>query len=42
MEKDKDKNIVDFHAKDFKNLSLIWFVKEKDIKIEAAGVAGSQ
>ena len=42
MEKSVDKNIVSFQAKDFKNSSLIWFVKESDIKTDAAGVAGSQ
>ena len=42
MEKRIDKNTVTFHAKDFKNPSLIWFVKESDTKTAAAGVAGSQ
>ena len=42
MEKSIDKNIVNFQAKDFKNSSLIWLVKESDIKTDAAGVAGSQ
>ena len=42
IEKSIDKNIVNFQAKDFKNSSLIWFVKESDIKTDAAGVAGSQ
>ena len=42
MEKSIDKNIVNFQAKDFKNSSLRLLVKESDIKIEAAGVAGSQ
>ena len=42
MENNIDKNIVSFQAKDFKNSSLIWFVKESDIKTDAAGVAGSQ
>ena len=41
-EKIMDKNIVTIHAKDFKKSSLIWFDKESDIKIDAAGVAGSQ
>ena len=42
MEKSKDKNIVNFQAKDIKKSFLIWFVKENAIKIDAAGVAGSQ
>ena len=42
MEKSIDKNIVNFQAKDFKNSSLTLVVKESDIKIDAAGVAGSQ
>ena len=42
MEKSMDKNIVNIHAKDFSNSSLTRFVKENDIKIDAAGVAGSQ
>ena len=42
MENSIDKNIVNFHANDFKLSSLTWFVREKDIKIEAAGIAGSQ
>ncbi len=42
MEKIMDKNIVSFHAKDFKKSSLIWFDRESDIKIDAAGVAGIQ
>ena len=42
MEKSIDKNIVNFHAKDFKNSSLTLFVKESDIRTDAAGVAGSQ
>ena len=42
MEKSIDKNIVNFQAKDFKNSSLTWLVKESDIKTDAAGVAGSQ
>ena len=42
MEKSKDKNIVNFQAKDFKNSSLTLLVKESDIKTDAAGVAGSQ
>ena len=42
MEKSIDKNIVHFQAKDFKNSSVIWLVKESDIKTDAAGVAGIQ
>ena len=42
MEKIIDKNIVNFQAKDFKKSSLTLFVKESDIKTDAAGVAGSQ
>ena len=42
MEKSIDNNIVNFQAKDFKNFSLTWLVKESDIKTDAAGVAGSQ
>tara|TARA_B100001250_G_scaffold409773_1_gene434797 strand:+ start:1174 stop:1302 length:129 start_codon:yes stop_codon:yes gene_type:complete len=42
MEKSMHKNIVNFQAKDFKNSSLTLFVRENDIKIDAAGVAGSQ
>ena len=42
IEKSMDKNIVNIHAKDFKKSSLIWLVKESEIKIDAAGVAGSQ
>ena len=42
IEKSTDKNIVNFQAKDFKNSSLIWLVKDSDIKTDAAGVAGSQ
>ncbi len=42
VEKSIDKNIVNFQAKDFKKSSLTLLVKENDIKIAAAGVAGSQ
>ncbi len=42
MEKSIDKNIVNFQAKVFNKFSLTWFVKERDIKTDAAGVAGSQ
>ena len=42
MEKRIDKNTVNFQAKDFNNSSLSLLVKESDIKIDAAGVAGSQ
>ena len=42
IENTKDKNIVNFHAIDFKMSFLRWFVSENDIKIDAAGVAGSQ
>ena len=42
IEKSMDKIIVNFQAKDFKKSSLRCFVREKDIKIDAAGVAGSQ
>ena len=42
IEKNIDKNIVNFQAKDFKKFSLTWLVKESDIKTDAAGVAGSQ
>ena len=37
-----DKHIVNFQAKDLKNSSLTLLVKESDIKIDAAGAAGSQ
>ena len=42
IEKKMDKIIVNFHAKDFNKSSLRCFVREKEIKIDAAGVAGSQ
>ena len=42
MEKSIDRNIVIFQARDFKNCSLTWLVKESDTKTDAAGVAGSQ
>ena len=42
IEKNIDKNIVNVQAKEFKNFSLTWLVKESDIKTDAAGVAGSQ
>ena len=42
MEKSIDKNIVNFQAKAFKKSSLTLLVNENDIKIAAAGVAGSQ
>ena len=37
-----DKNIVNFQAKDLKIFSSTWWVKDSDIKTDAAGVAGSQ
>ena len=42
MEKSIDKNIVNFQAKDFKKSPLTLFVKESDVKTDAAGVAGIQ
>ncbi len=42
MENSTDINIVNFQAKAFKNSPLTLFVKESDIKTDAAGVAGSQ
>ena len=42
MEKSIDINIVNFHDRDLIKFFLTRFVKENDINIDAAGVAGSQ
>ena len=42
IENSIDKSIESFHAEDFKNSSLMQSVRDNDIKIDAAGVAGSQ